>query len=375
MSIQTDNSTTVMMVNCTLNCSTTASRQSSGSGGNDNTIYILTTVIIAVGMVGIGATVYYKTLWEYIKKPKAFLLGVFMQLIIMPPLSWALTKIFQMPQAEALGVFIQGSCPGGTTSNIVVYWMDGIVDLSVAMTGTSTLLALGTMPLWLLIYQKGENLPHNLSIPFDRLAISLAALVIPIFVGMVIRANLAKYANIISKVFIALASIFILIMVIVNSVVSKIPWVVTWRQVVLAAIMPLIAYLIGYLVPFFPGLKLTHKAGRTISVETALQNAQIAAAVIQISFGKSRIIIAMLLFPLLYYVFQVGYSAIFAGIFITAKRRGWIKEDKEEQEEPANAGKAAAVEKSGEVRKTAVEKTKKDGIENPNFTKENDVAV
>jgi len=44
-------------------------------------------------------------------------------------IAWALTKIFQTTQVEALGVMIQGSAPGGSISNLVVYWMDGIVDL------------------------------------------------------------------------------------------------------------------------------------------------------------------------------------------------------------------------------------------------------
>ena len=34
-----------------------------------------------------------------------------------------------MTFGESLGVFIQGCSPGGNTSNLVVYWMGGIVDL------------------------------------------------------------------------------------------------------------------------------------------------------------------------------------------------------------------------------------------------------
>lgn len=44
-------------------------------------------------------------------------------------LSWALTKILDMSLGEALGVFIQGSSPGGHASNLVVYWIGGVVDL------------------------------------------------------------------------------------------------------------------------------------------------------------------------------------------------------------------------------------------------------
>ncbi|CAK8690780.1 unnamed protein product [Clavelina lepadiformis] len=356
--------TTPCATNDSLACTNVTSGMPTGQqpqGDNlQNTIYILTTVIIAIGMVGIGASVYYKTLWKYIKKPKSYLIGVFLQLIIMPPLAWALTKIFVMPQAEALGVFIQGSCPGGVTSNVVVYWVDGIVDLSVAMTGTSTLLALGMMPLWLLIFQKGENLPSSLSIPFDRLAISLAALVVPIFVGMLIRAKLPKHANIISKILIGIASLFIVIMVIVNSVLSRIPWVVTWKQAVVACIMPVIAFLLAYGVTYIPGIKLEGKIKRTIALETAFQNVQIAAAVIQISFGRSPIIVAMILFPLLYYIFQVGYCALVTSFYTLAKRQGWVKFTNEDNNEESKAQE---------------EKKPAGGADNPSFTCTKDVAV
>ncbi|XP_076815658.1 sodium-dependent organic anion transporter-like isoform X2 [Clavelina lepadiformis] len=132
-------------------------------------VFILTTIFVSFGMIGIGATVDYKVVLKYLKKPHAYALGVFIQLACVPPLAWALTKIFQMPRAEALGVMIQGSCPGGTISNLVVFWTGGVIDLSVAMTATTTLLSLGTMPMWLFIFSKVEELPVNLLVPFDKL--------------------------------------------------------------------------------------------------------------------------------------------------------------------------------------------------------------
>jgi len=95
--------------------------------------------------------------------------------------------------------------------------------------------------------------------------------------------------------------------------------------------LPLIAFALGYLVTLIPWLKLTSRIRTTVAVETALQNAQIAAAVIELTAGNRILLfIQMVLFPLLYYVFQVGYSVIFIIIYNVAKRRGWIIEDKED---------------------------------------------
>ena len=64
--------------------------------------------------------------------PKVFfpsVLNLFCALYLHPVLAWALTVIFTMTQEESLSVMIQGCSPGGSTSNVVVYWMGGILDL------------------------------------------------------------------------------------------------------------------------------------------------------------------------------------------------------------------------------------------------------
>ena len=47
----------------------------------------------------------------------------------MPLIAFAMAKIFQMTDSQVIILLIVGSCPGGTTSNIVTYWVDGDIDL------------------------------------------------------------------------------------------------------------------------------------------------------------------------------------------------------------------------------------------------------
>jgi len=95
--------------------------------------------------------------------------------------------------------------------------------------------------------------------------------------------------------------------------------------------LPLIAFALGYLVTLIPWLKLTSRVRTTVAVETALQNAQIASAVIEFTAGNMiHLFVQMVTFPLLYYAFQVGYAVIFIIIYNVARRKGWIIEDMEE---------------------------------------------
>ena len=74
------------------------------------------------------------------------------------------------------------TAPGGGISNIIIYWMDGDLDLSITMTMVSCILALGFTPLWLLVVPKlvpGESF----EVPITDILINLATVVGPALVG------------------------------------------------------------------------------------------------------------------------------------------------------------------------------------------------
>ncbi|PIK52570.1 putative ileal sodium/bile acid cotransporter [Apostichopus japonicus] len=74
------------------------------------------------------------------------------QFVIMPFTAWSLAKLFQIEGAAAVGLVLDGSCPGGTNSNLFSVLLDVDFVLSITMTFFSTVLALAMMPLNLLIY-------------------------------------------------------------------------------------------------------------------------------------------------------------------------------------------------------------------------------
>jgi len=284
-------------------------------------------------MLGIGASTDYRLVIKYIKKPTAYLLGVITQLLLVPLLAWALTVIFTMTQEESLSVMIQGCSPGGSTSNVVVYWMGGILDLSVAMTGTTTILALGMMPFWLWVFSKVTTLSDDLAIPFDTLGITLASLLPPIVIGMIINAKMSeRCSTIISKVCIMIGSIGIVVITITGTIVRDLTWIITWRIAMVAVLMPLLGFALGYVITLIPIFGLNRRISRTVATEVALQNAQVCSAVIQGSFQATTlegaiILGKMVVFPLLYYCFQVGYSVIFVVIYKVMKKKGYFADE------------------------------------------------
>src|SRR5699024_3860749 len=97
--------------------------------------------LLGIVMLGMGMTLTVADFSEIIKHPKAVVLGVVAQFVIMPLLAFGLSMLFSLPPAIAVGVILVGSCPGGTASNVMTYLAKGNVALSVACTSVSTLLA------------------------------------------------------------------------------------------------------------------------------------------------------------------------------------------------------------------------------------------
>jgi len=125
-----------------------------------------------------------------------------------------------------------------------------------------------------------------------------------------------------------------------------------------SCIMPLLTLAIAYLITLLPFLKLHPKQKRTLALEVSLQNAQVAAAVITLTFSNPIVQLQIILFPLLYYVFQVSYAALLAGVVILGRKMGWIKGEAMpnlDDEEPDSASTQPPLSKHGEDNPTFVE--------------------
>ena len=62
-------------------------------------------------------------------KPKEVMVGCLTQFTIMPLLAFSLAKLFNLPSELAIGLVLLGTCPGGTSSNVLTYIAKGDVAL------------------------------------------------------------------------------------------------------------------------------------------------------------------------------------------------------------------------------------------------------
>ncbi|XP_067890192.1 ileal sodium/bile acid cotransporter [Heterodontus francisci] len=275
------------------------------------------TILLALVMFSMGCNVEAKKLWCHIKRPWGICVGFICQFGIMPLTAFLLSTAFKIYPVQAVAVLIMGCCPGGTGSNIMTYWMDGDMDLSISMTTCSTVLGMGMMPLCLFIYTKTWVDTDSIQIPYDSIGITLASLLIPVAVGIYVNYRWPEKAKLILKVG-SITGIFLIVgIAVTGALLYRGSWATSPSLWIIGTIYPAIGYVLGFILARIAGQPWFRC--RTVALETGAQNTQLCTTIVQLSFSPEQLVL-MFTFPLIYSVFQIAFAAIMIGSYQLYKR-------------------------------------------------------
>lgn len=238
-----------------------------------NSLGWLITYFLGIIMFGMGLTLTVDDFSQVAKKPWQVLLGIVAQFAIMPLLAVALVKIFNIDPLLALGVVLVGSCPGGTSSNVITYLARGDVALSVTITSITTLLAPLMTPLLLKLLAS-----ENIDVSFYAMMMSIVNFVIvPIVLGLVVRIIMRSNVKYIMPV-LPIISVFGIVMIVAIVVALNQARLQDTGLVILAIVIlhNTFGYLFGYVVARIMGLGLAQR--KAIAIEVGMQNSGLGAA-------------------------------------------------------------------------------------------------
>ncbi|KAG7236590.1 hypothetical protein INR49_000762 [Caranx melampygus] len=250
------------------------------------------TIMLAMVMFSMGCTVDSHKLWGHIKRPWGIVIGFLCQFGIMPFTAFALSLAFGVLPVQAVVIIIMGCCPGGSGSNIICYWLDGDMDLSLLLYP-----GLGMMPLCLLIYTSVWTSSDTIQIPYDSIGITLVALLVPISVGMYVKRRWPQFAKRTLKVGSIAGFGLIIIIAVVGGILYQSSWNIAPSLWIIGTIYPFIGFGLGFLLARFVGQSWSRC--RTIALETGFQNSQLCSTIVQLSFSPAELEV-MFAFPLIY---------------------------------------------------------------------------
>ena len=241
---------------------------------------VLTTSLLPVAlgivMLGLGLSLTIADFARVVRFPKAVLVGLFAQTVVLVAIAYLLARLADLPPELAVGLMLLAASPGGATANIYSHLAHGDVALNITLTAVNSLLALVTLPLIV-----DASLTHFLGQdqfvpPPTRKIVEVAAIiVVPVVLGMALRAGLPRLAAALERP-IRVFAVLVLAAVIVAAIVAeweRLPGFIAAVGAVCLA-FNLLSMAIGYGLPRV--LALPRGQAIAISMEIGIHNGTLA---------------------------------------------------------------------------------------------------
>ncbi|MEX3014500.1 bile acid:sodium symporter family protein [Gymnodinialimonas hymeniacidonis] len=285
----------------------------------DETTQALLGIMVAVIMLGMGASLTPRDFYLALKRPYGLLIGLFCQFGFMPFLGFLFVSILVVPDPIVIGILLMACMPGGTTSNIFTYFSKGNLSLSLLMTVTSTVTGIVLIPVILLLYAS----TLDIEIPAREFIPTLVVLIVPVLLGMGLRKLNANIGAVMEFTGSILGVLFI-ILIAATWVPANWQFLLdTQAAIYIAAIgLGIIGISLGY--AFARLIRLHPRNARTVALETGIQNGPLAIAIIVFTFppDQQQAIMAV---PALYSLFIVIVST---GVTLFFRRANTAAEQK-----------------------------------------------
>ncbi|MBI9068841.1 MAG: bile acid:sodium symporter family protein [Salinivirgaceae bacterium] len=221
-------------------------------------------------------------------RPKATIIGVLAQFIIMPFFTFLLVILINPTPGVALGMILVAACPGGNISNFMTAHAKGNTELSVSLTAIADFSAIIMTPLnfafWGGMYARFYNRASNLVIPveidaWEMMKTMILLLGIPLIIGMLFAKQFPKITAIIRKP-IKILSLIIFSGYVIAALASNFNHFINYVHYIFLIVLihNAIALCTGFSLSKI--FKLKKRDVRTITIETGIQNSGLALVLI-----------------------------------------------------------------------------------------------
>ena len=238
--------------------------------------------LLAMIMLGMGTTLSLQDFNLAIRQPRAVLIGMMLQFLLMPFLAYIASRICGLDKDQTIGLVMVGCVSGGTASNVITYLAGGNVALSITMTACSTVAGIVLTPLLAQLY-----LAQTVAVPvwamFQNILLVVA---LPVSLGLLINHFLRQKNQILQKICPIFSTAGIVLVIgIVVSLNAQTMQSCTWRLLLAVLLHNLSGMASGYALARV--LRCDKKTAITIAIEVGMQNSGLAAALSKIFFSTA----------------------------------------------------------------------------------------
>lgn len=276
-------------------------------------IWIVMPILIVL-MFLLGTDLNKKSFVDVARNPRAVIIGMIGQLVLLPLIAFALAYILKLPPVYFMGIMLIACCPGGSSSNVFTMIAKGDVALSVTLTAISSVVTLFSIPFIMEFVARfvSEQSGMEVQLPFGRLIVqNIVLLFVPLILGIMFRHFLPEAAQKVNKTLsrYAFPALMVLALIFFLQYTQEIIDNFALLGLTVAALI-LAAMLCSSLLSRIS--KSNEAVRRTIVIEVGMQNAAqaIAIATSPFIFNSGEMAIPAIIYALLMNVILLIYVKV-----------------------------------------------------------------
>ncbi|MCD9098463.1 bile acid:sodium symporter family protein [Luteimonas fraxinea] len=274
---------------------------------------LLTTLLLplALGVImfGLGLGLTLDDFRRVALYPRAVLIGLALQIGVLPWAALGLALLFRLPPELAVGLMLLAASPGGATANIYSHIARGDVALNITLTAVNSVLCLVTLPVILNLSLEfflgaGQYVP-----PPTRKIVEVALIILlPVSIGMLVRAFASGFASRMEKP-IRLLSVIVLVLLIIAAVAGTWDTLLAYFAAVGIAclLFNLVSMGAGYAAP--RALKLPRRQAIAIAMEIGIHNGTLAIFIALSVLGNATMSAPAAVYSLLMFFTAAAFAA------------------------------------------------------------------
>ena len=270
---------------------------------------------LALMVLGLALDVRPRDFLNVAKTPKAPMIGLFAQFLLLPAFTCLLTLILDLPSGIELGMILVAACPGGALSNFITHLSGGNTALSISITAISSAVAVVLLPInfvfWASLNPVANQLLLDINVSAaDILASLILVLALPLILGFLIQYYVPKVAQALHGVlkYLSLIALFVFIFIAIYR--NQEHFVEHFSMLFFVVLAHnALALSIGYL--FSTATKLNSADKKAVTLEVGMQNSSLAIAIVFTQFDGQY---AMALISAFWGTWHIVSGLIFAGV-------------------------------------------------------------
>ena len=212
-------------------------------------------IALAIIMFGLGLDLTLADFKRIGSQPKAVLIALGCQLLLLPLVCFGLVIAFDLPPLLGIGMMLLAASPGGTTANLFSRLFHGDVALNITLTAINTVVAIATLPFITGLAISYFDQDESVSMPLIEVVKVFVLILVPVGIGMLVNARKHDFAERMDRP-VRIGSAVILAILVLGIMLDQRENIGSYIADVglLAALFCAISLVVGYVVPRAAGV-------------------------------------------------------------------------------------------------------------------------